>query len=281
MRSTQVRGCSRRGQSTHKSRDSASRSVYRVPGAMRRFEAGAPAREIMHEPDHTASIAPPERFAERFELHEVLGRGGMATVYRATDLGSGKTVALKQLTRPESDAQRLRMEALFEREFHTLSQLSHPSVIEVYDYGITPEGACYYTMELLDGGTLRERAPIPWREACRLMFDVCSSLALLHSRRLLHRDISPRNVHCTRDGRAKLIDFGAVAPMVAGGPIVGTPAFTAPEIAQRSAVDGRADLYAVGATLYYTLTAALAFRRVISPICSRPAPSAPPRRPRG
>jgi hypothetical protein len=200
------------------------------------------------------------RFAERFELHEVLGRGGMAVVYRATDLGSGRVLALKQLAKEDRDEQRAHLELLFEREFHTLSQLSHPRVIEVYDYGVTPDGVCYYTMELLDGGPLRERVPLPWREACRLIFDVCSSLALLHSRRLLHRDVSPRNVHCTRDGNAKLIDFGAVAPMSAsGGLIVGTPPFTAPEIVHRSATDGRADLYALGATLYYALTGQLAY----------------------
>ncbi|HKP59290.1 MAG TPA: protein kinase [Polyangiales bacterium] len=218
------------------------------------------------------------RFAERFELHEVLGRGGMAVVYRATDLGSGRTVALKQLLGEERDEQRGHVEMLFEREFHTLSQLSHPCVIEVYDYGVTPEGVCYYTMELLDGGPLRARVPLPWREACRLIFDVCSSLALLHSRRLLHRDVSPRNVHCTHDGNAKLIDFGAVVPMASGGGlIVGTPPFTAPEVLHRSATDGRTDLYALGATLYYALTGHLAypartFAELFASWNQRPAP---------
>ena len=201
-----------------------------------------------------------QRFAERFELHEVLGRGGMAVVHRATDLGNGRIVALKQLIAPERDEQRGHVELLFEREFHTLSQLRHPCVIEVYDYGVTPDGICYYTMELLDGGALRDRVPVPWREVCRLAFDVASSLALLHSRRLLHRDVSPRNVHCTRAGAAKLIDFGAVAPMTADNSlVVGTPAFTAPEVVQRSATDGRTDLFSLGATLYYALTGRLAY----------------------
>ena len=85
-------------------------------------------------------------------------------------------------------------------------------------------------MELLDGGDLRDRSPLPFREACALIFDVCSSLALLHSRRLVHRDISPRNVRCTRDGRAKLIDFGTMVPMGHSGLVAGTPAFVAPEV---------------------------------------------------
>jgi serine/threonine protein kinase len=215
----------------------------------------------MSDPEHSTPSQSTTRFAERFALHELLGKGGMAVVHRATDLGSGQTVALKQLIPPERDEQRGHVELLFEREFHTLSQLRHPHVIEVYDYGVTREGICYYTMEPLDGGALRDRAPLPWREACRLLFDVCSSLALFHSRRLLHRDVSPRNVHCTRDGHAKLIDFGAVAPMSADGGdlVVGTPAFTAPETVHRSATDGRTDLDSLGATLYYALTGRLAY----------------------
>src|SRR5262245_36952123 len=105
----------------------------------------------------------PHLFAERYELHEVLGRGGMAVVYRATDLGSGRLLALKKLESSQREAQRKHIELLFEREFHTLAQLSHPRVIQVYDYGMTPDGVCYYTMELLDGGSLRDRAPLPWR----------------------------------------------------------------------------------------------------------------------
>ena len=199
--------------------------------------------------------------AERYQVQELLGRGGMACVYRVKDLVSQREVALKQLTAPRELAERGRLTALFEREFQTLVQLSHPQVIEVYDYGLLPDKTPYYTMELLDGGDLRERAPLGWRQACRLLFDVCSSLALLHSRRLLHRDVSPRNVRCTRSGRAKLIDFGAMAPMNAGGAdVVGTPAFVAPEIVQRLALDARADLFSLGATLYYALTGRLPFQ---------------------
>ena len=196
--------------------------------------AGPPAPEL------------PPRIADRYQLRAEIGRGGMAVVYRVHDLQSGRELALKQLLLQEAGA-------LFEREFRTLTQLSHPRVIEVYDFGVD-EGRSYYTMELLDGGDLRERCPVPWADACRWMFDVCSSLALLHSRRLVHRDITPRNVRCTQSGAAKLIDFGALVPMGAGGKVVGTPAFVAPEVLHRSQVDGRADLYSLGSTLYYALT---------------------------
>jgi serine/threonine protein kinase/ABC-type transporter Mla MlaB component len=213
------------------------------------------AHEVQPVPHEVVTLA------ERYQVHELLGRGGMACVYRVSDLVSQREVALKQLTAPREKTERGRLTALFEREFQTLVQLRHPQVIEVYDYGLLPDKTPYYTMELLDGGDLRERAPLDWQHACRLLFDVCSSLALLHSRRLLHRDVSPRNVRCTRSGGAKLIDFGAMAPMSAGGAdVVGTPAFVAPEIVQRLALDARADLFSLGATLYYALTGQLPFQ---------------------
>ena len=197
--------------------------------------------------------APKSRIGGRYDIHEVLGRGGMAVVYRATDVIDGRQVALKQLTPPERAKDAEAAAVLFEREFHALAELAHPRIIEVYDYGIAPEGA-YYTMELLDGGDLRDRSPIPWREACALAYEICSSLALIHSRRLVHRDVSPRNVRCTTDGRAKLIDFGAMIPMGQRGVIVGTPAFVSPEVVHGAMLDARADLFSFGATLYYALT---------------------------
>src|SRR5262249_36759121 len=129
--------------------------------------------------------------AGRYRVEDVLGRGGMSVVYRAVDSVTGRRVALKRMTAPTgTEAHRQRMAALFEHEFCTLSELSHPRVIEVYDYGTAGDGA-YYTMELLDGSDLREVAPLPWRDACSILRDVCSALALLHSRRLLHRDLTP------------------------------------------------------------------------------------------
>jgi len=184
----------------------------------------------------------------------------MACVYRATHLNTGRQVALKQLLNSERTEPSVSA-AWFEREFHTLAQLSHPCVIGVYDYGIEPNVGPYYTMELLDGGDLYECAPLNWRAACRLMFDVCSSLALLHSRRLLHRDVSARNIRRTHDGRAKLIDFGAMAPMGPsdGTQLVGTPSFIAPERLHRLALDARADLFSLGVTFYYALTRVLPY----------------------
>ena len=194
----------------------------------------------------------PDRIADRYRVLAELGRGGKARVYRVVDDGS-RELALKQLQRTGVENRDQQAGELFEREFRTLVQLSHPRIIEVYDYGVTDAGP-YYTMELLDGSDLRDLSPLPWRRACELVFDVCSSLALLHSRRLVHRDITPRNVRCTREGHAKLIDFGAMVHMGPCAQVVGTPAFIAPEVVHRSALDARTDLYSLGATLYYALT---------------------------
>ncbi|MEY4577309.1 MAG: hypothetical protein RL701_2012, partial [Pseudomonadota bacterium] len=181
----------------------------------------------------------------------------MARVYRAYDELAGRDVALKHwwagANKPVDQAAHTQSISQFEYEYRTLAQLRHPSVIEVYDYGLTERGP-YFTMELLDGGDLRERAPLPWAAACQVLYDVCSSLALLHSRRLIHRDVSPRNVRCTRDGAAKLIDFGAMRRMGSCRQIVGTPAFAAPEVVQGLPLDGRVDLFSLGATLYFALT---------------------------
>jgi hypothetical protein len=183
-----------------------------------------------------------------YAIEAELGRGGMGAVYRVRDTRSGQKLALKRIHQKPGSTPAL----LFEREYFTLSELAHPRIIEVYDYGVDAVGA-YYTMELLDGTDLREKRNLPVPEVCALLCDVASSLAILHSRGLLHRDVSPRNVRCTADGRAKLIDFGAMAPMGINHEIVGTPPCMAPETLQLQALDGRADLYALGTVAYWML----------------------------
>ncbi len=185
-------------------------------------------------------------------LEEALGRGGMAIVYRVRDTQTGKSLALKRGVAADSRKQR-RYQALLAREYHTLCELAHPSIIEVYDYGVDEHGP-YYVMELLGGNDLESSGKLPWREVCALLRDVASSLAILHARGLLHRDVSTRNVRRTPDGRAKLLDFGAMTSMGAPKEIVGTPAFMAPEVLQMQTLDGRADLFSLGALGYRLLT---------------------------
>jgi tetratricopeptide (TPR) repeat protein len=190
--------------------------------------------------------------AGRYQVEEVLGRGGMGAVYRVRDQRNGQDCALKRGW--ASDRRKAqRRGVLLEREYHTLTQLAHPRIIEVYEYGIDDNGP-YYTMELLQGSDLDKGGQLPWKQACALLYDVASSLSILHARGLLHRDVSPRNVRCTPEGRAKLIDFGAMAAMGTAKDVVGTPPFVAPEVLQLQELDARADLFSLGALGYFLLT---------------------------
>ena len=206
----------------------------------------------------------------RYRVIEQLGQGGMGVVYRARDAVTGQELALKRLRvhggqRESQDtidaSERSAHSAvamLFQREFHTLAQLKHPNIIEVHDYGVDAEGP-FYTMELLAGSDLHALAPMPWQRACALLRDVASALTLLHARRFLHRDISPRNVRCVADGRAKLMDFGAMTPMGVEPVLAGTPPFVPPEALARQSLDARADVFALGALAYWMLTGRHAF----------------------
>jgi tetratricopeptide (TPR) repeat protein len=178
-----------------------------------------------------------------------LGRGGMATVHEA--IVAGRRVALK---RPRADVLERRPEArsLFEREYHTLAQLAHPNIIEVYGYDIDTDGP-YYTMELLEDGGLSALVPMQWPQACRVLRDVAAALAMVHSRRMVHRDVTLHNVRLTGAGKAKLIDFGAMTPIGIPAHTIGTPAYMAPEAVYHQALDQRTDLYALGALGYRLL----------------------------
>ncbi|HEX4354703.1 MAG TPA: protein kinase [Polyangiales bacterium] len=204
------------------------------------------------------SAQDPSLVAGRYEVLSLLGRGGMASAYRVRDTATGRELALKLLTVARDAPAAARTIELFEGEFHTLNQLAHPRVVRAFDYGVA-DGQPYYTMEILDGGDLHELAPLPWQEVCQIAYEICSVLSLLHSRRLVHRDLTPRNVRRTADGTAKLIDFGLLAPMGPTGLIAGTPPYVAPELVQRMSLDGRSDLFSLGATLYHALTGRTAF----------------------
>jgi serine/threonine protein kinase len=120
---------------------------------------------------------------------------------------------------------------------------------------MTSSGKRFYTMELLPGTDLLEASPLPWHDACRHVRDIAASLSLLHARRLLHRDVSPRNIRFDAKGRAKLLDFGALTTFGVPSEIVGTPMCTAPEVVRQVELDQRADLFSLGVVLYFALTA--------------------------
>ena len=184
----------------------------------------------------------------RWLIEHELARGAMGVVYRAYDPGAGRHVALKRLISNSP-----RQVDMFEREYHTLRSLRHPRIIEVFEYGVASDGA-YYTMELLDGADLGTLAPLSFKRACAYLRDVASSLALLHARRTLHRDLSPRNVRVTSDDRAKLIDFGCLSSFGIPKLLAGTPPCVPPEALHSAALDQRADLFSLGALAYCLLT---------------------------
>jgi hypothetical protein len=205
------------------------------------------------------ALIEPTHISQRYRVVGELGDGGMGSILRVIDESTNRELALKRLRLIAGDQRRsANLVSAFQREYCTLAELVHPRVIAVHDYGVDDEGP-YYTMDLLGGRDLNECVPLPWRDVCAILRDVCSALALLHSRFLLHRDVSPRNVRCTDDGRASLLDFGAMTPFGRSRQVVGTAPFVAPESLHGQELDARTDLFSLGVLGYYALTGALPY----------------------
>jgi len=196
----------------------------------------------------------------RYRLIELLGSGGMATIYRATDTGLDRDVALK-LLRPEY----LRdpdFSARFRQEAQAAASLSHPNIVTVYDYGEDPSGP-YIVMELVDGQDLatilRRSGPLPPRQAARIGAGVARALAAAHARGLIHRDVKPGNVLIGTDGRVKVVDFGiaraiAEAQVTLPGTTLGSVHYFSPEQARGEPATTSSDIYSLGIVLYEMLT---------------------------
>ena len=204
--------------------------------------------------------------AERYELEERLGAGGMASVYRGTDRLLDRTVAVKVLDRalgrdPEFVER-------FRREARAAAGLSHPGTVAVYDTG-EDEGRRFIVMELIEGETLADllarEAPLDPGRAALLGAEILDALSAAHDRGLVHRDVKPGNVLLTPDGEPKVTDFGiaraaASETLTMGSKVLGTAAYLAPEQARGRRVDARCDLYAMGCVLYEMLAGAPPFR---------------------
>lgn len=197
-----------------------------------------------------------EPTAHRYAVERELASGGMGVVCRVRDRVTGELYALKRVS--PSARHRPYFVKAFEREYQVLASLEHPRIIRVFDYGVDELGP-FYTMELIEGQDLRRSAPLPYQKACSYLRDVATSLALLHARRLLHRDLSPTNVRLTDDGHCKLLDFGALTTFGHFPEVVGTPPLVPPEALEGSPLDQRADLYSLGALAYWVLTGRHAF----------------------
>ncbi|MET0386629.1 MAG: serine/threonine-protein kinase [Polyangiales bacterium] len=195
----------------------------------------------------------PARLADRYSVERLLGRGGTSRVLQVSDERSGRRLALKQVITTGRVHEDARACAMFRQEFHVLSQIVHPNVVAVGEYGFDAQQP-FYTMELLTGTSLSELAPLPWRRVCTILLELCSPLSMLHARRYAHGDVSGRNVLVTSEGVTKLIDFGALTAIdQPNGTIAGTPPHMAPELVRGQSVDGRIDVYALGALAYWAL----------------------------
>ena len=210
-----------------------------------------PATGIGSLPPRSIAPAKRTRAADRYVIKEEIASGGMGVVYRVFDRAAGEERALKRIK--QSVAERPYFVEAFEREYQVLAGLDHPRIIRVFDYGLDEDGP-YYTMELLAGEDLRASAPLPYQLACSYLRDLATSLALLHARRMIHRDLSPGNVRRSPDGHCKLFDFGALTGFGYTREIVGTPPAIPPESVHNAPLDHRADLYQLGALAYWMLT---------------------------
>ncbi|WP_329337022.1 Stk1 family PASTA domain-containing Ser/Thr kinase [Streptomyces sp. NBC_00663] len=208
----------------------------------------------------------PRRLGGRYELGQVLGRGGMAEVYLAHDTRLGRTVAVKTL---RADLARdPSFQARFRREAQSAASLNHPAIVAVYDTGedyIDGVSIPYIVMEYVDGSTLREllhsgRKLLPER-AMEMTIGILQALEYSHRNQIVHRDIKPANVMLTRNGQVKVMDFGIARAMGDSGmtmtqtsAVIGTAQYLSPEQAKGEQVDQRSDLYSTGCLLYELLT---------------------------
>jgi hypothetical protein len=210
----------------------------------------------------------------QYTLIEKVGSGGMGSVYRASHAMLRRPTAVKLLRPDHAGEANL---ARFEREVQLTAALTHPNTVAIYDYGRTPDGLFYYAMEFLDGINLehlvRQYGPQEPSRVLRILSQVCGALVEAHEIGLIHRDIKPANIILTERGGepdvAKLLDFGlvkrlrtdtlqaeaATLTLDAANVVVGTPAYMSPEaITNPEEVDGRADLYGLGAVGYFLST---------------------------
>ena len=213
----------------------------------------------------------PKVLAGRYEVRELIGRGGMAEVYIGYDSRLSRTVAIKVL---RSDLARdPTFQARFRREAQAAAALNHPAIVSVYDTGeddvVTSSGdrahVPYIVMEYVEGHTVRsllnDGAAVPIDEAVEIVIGVLSALAYSHREGIVHRDIKPGNVMLTPTGQVKVMDFGiaramadSAATMTQTHAVVGTAQYLSPEQARGEVVDARSDIYSTGCLLFELLT---------------------------
>ena len=212
----------------------------------------------------------------QFQIVQKIGTGGMGSVYKASQPGMNRMVAIKIL-HPKL-VNRRDLTSRFRREARAMSQLTHPNTVKVFTYGELEDGSLYIVMELLEGRNLnqavRREGPIPAERAIPILIQVCAALQEAHTMGIVHRDLKPENIFlCNQGGLqdyAKVLDFGLAKvterQMRPGSLILtqecmvfGTPEFMSPEQAQGRELDARSDIYSLAVILYEAITSKLPF----------------------
>jgi serine/threonine protein kinase len=222
--------------------------------------------ELGEGSDALAALA--AAFAPRFELRERLGRGGMGTVFAATQPGTTRVFALKVL----HGGRNAKDYARFEREMNLTAQIDHPNVIRVFDYGRLPQGTVYYAMELIRGKSLAqllaEDPGLPLRRIARIMLHAARGLGAAHAVGVVHRDVKPENLMVADvlgwPDFTRILDFGIArtlgtsaaraVTLTSGGIFLGTPRYAAPEVILAGPLTPAADIYSFGCVLYVLLS---------------------------
>ena len=263
----------------------------RDPGSDSRIKPAPPDVEtIPEEPSAPDSVPPteppPQAFAStlggleeqivagRYRVIRKLGEGGMGTVYLAEHETIEKKVALKVLL--HEYARKPDLKDRFLQEAKAAAKIGHENIVDITDFGPTPDGSVFFAMEFLEGQDLsqviKKEGALPWSRAKPILVQICRALGAAHSKGIVHRDMKPENIYLIeREGRSdfvKLLDFGIAKMNVEKGEkrltrtgmIFGTPEYMSPEQAQGNTPDHRVDIYAVGVIMYELLTASVPFK---------------------
>ncbi|MBS2034991.1 serine/threonine protein kinase [bacterium] len=237
------------------------------PKATARKQASSPAPKTSETIEVALGPAPEaiEGKLGQFELLNELGKGGMATVYKARHVDSGRTVALKVIS-PEHRNNR-EFHQRFQREVELSQQLQHPNLVAAYESGEI-DGQMCLVMEWVDGKPLElllTRGPVPHNLFIKLAYQLLEGLHFAHTQHMFHRDIKPANIMITRDAKVKILDFGLAigegqTRFTSVGFSMGTPSHMAPEMLTKGVSNAHTDQYALGVVFYQMLTGRTPFQ---------------------